>query len=102
MDRLVIGHGYLGSRLSARWRDRGHRVFATTRSAAQGQELPRLGLLPVVCDVSNPDTLTNLPAVEAALFAQEAQDVAPGGTRRQRFEVQQRHEGPGMGPPLAA
>ena len=64
---LVIGCGYLGSRVAERWRAQGRRVFALTRGRTH--ELLNLGVEPVVGDVLRPDTLTGLPQVGTALFA---------------------------------
>ncbi len=63
-DKLVIGCGYLGRRVAALWRARGHHVFATTRSAARADEWRALGLEPVVCDVLDPASLRALPRVD--------------------------------------
>lgn len=69
MDKLIIGCGYLGSRVAAQWHAAGHRVFATTRSEAQAEEFRRLGYEPVVCDVTNPASLKSLPLVDVAVHA---------------------------------
>lgn len=65
-DKLVIGCGYLGRRVAARWRAAGHRVFATTRSPARADEFQRLGLEPVLCDVLDPGSLRALPDADTA------------------------------------
>jgi len=66
-DKLVIGCGYLGRRVAARWRAAGLRVFAATRSRSHADEFQRSGLEPVPCDVLDPSSLCALP---------EAPDVA--------------------------
>ncbi len=66
MDMLVIGCGYLGTRVAARWRARGHRVFATTRGRAG--ELRGLGVEPVVCDVVRGAGLDGLPRADAVAY----------------------------------
>jgi nucleoside-diphosphate-sugar epimerase len=67
-DKLILGCGYLGRRVVPLWRARGHRVFATTRTAARGDELRSLGAEPLVCDVLDRDSLRQLPAVETILY----------------------------------
>jgi nucleoside-diphosphate-sugar epimerase len=68
-DKLVIGCGYLGRVVAARWRAAGHRVFATTRSPERAAELRAAGLEPVVCDVLRPDSLRALPSsVETIVY----------------------------------
>ena len=42
--RIVIGSGYLGSRVASRWVARGDRVIGTTRSAARGAALVDAGV----------------------------------------------------------
>lgn len=45
------------------------RVHAVTRSSARAEEFAAAGILPIVADVTDPATLTNLPAVDTVLFA---------------------------------
>lgn len=49
MTKLIVGCGYLGSRVARLWLERGERVFATTRGRVD--ELKQLGVEPIVCDV---------------------------------------------------
>jgi nucleoside-diphosphate-sugar epimerase len=65
--KLIVGCGYLGSRIAALWREQGHRVIATTRRPARAEELARLGMEPIVCDVLDPGSLTQLPIVDGVL-----------------------------------
>ena len=44
MTSLIVGCGYLGRRVAARWRAPGRRVLATTRSPQHASELAALGL----------------------------------------------------------
>jgi len=53
-SRLVVGCGYLGRRVAARWLARGERVIGTTRSAVRAAELAAAGIEPVVIDVTAP------------------------------------------------
>jgi nucleoside-diphosphate-sugar epimerase len=66
--RLIVGCGYLGRRVAARWRDQGARVFATTRSPQKAEEFARLGLEPIVCDVLDGESLQHLPQVDVVLY----------------------------------
>ena len=50
--RLVVGCGYLGTRVARRWLAAGDRVFGITRSPIRGQSLAATGITPVVCDVT--------------------------------------------------
>jgi nucleoside-diphosphate-sugar epimerase len=65
--KLIIGCGYLGSRIAALWREQGHRVVATTRRPARAEELGRLGIEAIVCDVLDPGSLTQLPIVDGVV-----------------------------------
>ena len=69
MEKLIFGCGYLGIRVARRWRDAGDRVFAVTRSAERGDQLREQGLLPLVADVTKPETLVELPNASTVLFA---------------------------------
>ena len=73
--RLVVGCGYLGTRVARRWLAAGDRVFGITRSPARAAELTAIGISPVVCDVtSDPNsppwqTLRELPPLDTVFWA---------------------------------
>ena len=69
MKRLIIGCGYLGRRGAERWTQAGDEVHAMTRSAERGAEFAASGWQPVIGDVTAPETLADLPAVDTLLFA---------------------------------
>ncbi|MCS6852009.1 MAG: SDR family oxidoreductase [Gemmataceae bacterium] len=69
MDKLVIGCGYLGERVARQWVAAGQRVYALTRSAERAAELRRHGLVPLVGDVLDPDSLRSLPEAASVLYA---------------------------------
>jgi nucleoside-diphosphate-sugar epimerase len=68
MNKLIIGCGYLGRRVAARWLAQGHDVHATTRRQETVDEWRRMGLKPVLCDVLEPHTLQRMPRVDTVLF----------------------------------
>jgi nucleoside-diphosphate-sugar epimerase len=68
MDKLIVGCGYLGRRVAARWRRQGHHVYATTRTFARADELRAPGLEPLVCDVLDPASLRALPTATTVLY----------------------------------
>jgi nucleoside-diphosphate-sugar epimerase len=84
-DKLVIGCGYLGRVIAARWRAAGHRVFATTRSPQRAEEIRALGLDPVLCDVLQPATLDALPKTVDAVVHCVGFDRAAGVERRRVY-----------------
>ena len=69
MAHLIIGGGYLGGRVARLWRDAGKEVYVVTRSDARAARLEEEGLRPVVADITQPDSLDNLPPAETLLFA---------------------------------
>lgn len=69
MRRLIIGCGYLGTRVAARWLAAGDSVSALTRSAENAAGLRSQGISPVVGDVMRPETLAALPDVDTVLWA---------------------------------
>jgi len=83
MSRLIFGCGYLGMRVARAWRAEGEVVHAVTRggsSAAFAAE----GLAPVRADVTQPETLTDLPAAGTVLYA-VGFDRAAGASMRQVY-----------------
>jgi len=78
---LIVGCGYLGSRVAERWLAGGSRVFAMTRSATRATELAKSGIEPIVADVTKPETIRDLPAV-ATMFWAVGFDRAAGATYR--------------------
>ena len=67
--KLILGCGYLGLRVAARWVSAGDTVFAVTRSAERACDLRAAGVLPIVADIVAPDTLRSLPDVDMLLVA---------------------------------
>ncbi len=66
--RLIIGTGYLGSRLAEAWHSRGDTVYTVTRSPERATLLAAKGFKPIVADVTQPDTLRQLPVSSTAVF----------------------------------
>jgi nucleoside-diphosphate-sugar epimerase len=69
MSKLVLGCGYLGERVARLWRAAGESVSVVTRSASRAKELRVAGYVPIVADVSKPETLRELPAADEILYA---------------------------------
>lgn len=67
--KLVVGCGYLGLRVARLWRNAGARVCAFTRSADRARALAAEGLDPLVGDVTAPEGLPALPAVDTLFWA---------------------------------
>jgi nucleoside-diphosphate-sugar epimerase len=76
MAKLIVGCGYLGRRVAALWRARGHHVRALTRGRAA--ELRAQGVDPVVGDVRELIDVLKLEPAETVLYA-VAPDRRPGG-----------------------
>ena len=87
--RLVVGCGYLGRRVAAKWQAAGHRVVCLTRSPDTAKAFTDRGWDPVVGDVTDAGSLADLPAADVVLHAvgydrgaePDREDVAPGGVR---------------------
>lgn len=67
--RLIVGCGYLGGRVARRWLAVGDRVYAMTRRADRAAVWQTEGLNPVVADVTERESLGDLPQVETVLYA---------------------------------
>lgn len=84
MVRLIFGCGYLGRRVAQTWlRDSG-KVFAVTRSAERATELEREGIAPIQADVTQPQSLSTLPAADTVLYA-VGYDRRGGGSRQEVY-----------------
>ena len=81
MRILILGCGYLGRRVAARWRQQGHTLNALTRSPRRAAELAARGIRPLIGDITRPDTLAALPAVDLVLYA-VGYDRGGGADRR--------------------
>src|SRR6187455_2728759 len=68
-ERLIIGGGYLGSRVAELWRDQGDTVHVVTRSPQRAAGLAAAGFRPVVAEVTQSCTLTALPPAATVLLA---------------------------------
>lgn len=79
-DRLIVGCGYLGSRVAQLpWPGR---TFALTRS--REAELRTLGAIPVVGDIMQAESLRHLPQVGTVIYA-VGHDRAAGFSMRQVY-----------------
>ncbi|MCC9605801.1 SDR family oxidoreductase [Blastopirellula sp. JC732] len=67
--RLIFGCGYVGLRAANRWHAQGDEVFAVTRSADRAALLAEGGLRPIIADVTDENSLVDLPSVDTVLFA---------------------------------
>jgi nucleoside-diphosphate-sugar epimerase len=68
---LIVGCGYVGLRVATRWKMRGDRVLAITRSATKAESLAGLGVEPVVWDWLGCEPLQTerLPRFDSILIA---------------------------------
>jgi nucleoside-diphosphate-sugar epimerase len=69
MKKLVIGCGYLGTRVARLWQAQGDTVYVTTRSQERKSQFDGEGFQAVQLDVTRPETCSGLPAAETALIA---------------------------------
>jgi nucleoside-diphosphate-sugar epimerase len=70
MANLVIGCGYLGEPVALEWSgQRKVQTYATTRRAARAASMAELGLEPILCDATQPESLRCLPQAETVLYA---------------------------------
>jgi nucleoside-diphosphate-sugar epimerase len=83
-SRLIIGCGYLGRRVARSWVARGDTVYALTRSPAHAAELKTLGCQPRFGDVTDPQSLSDLPECDTLLYA-VGQDRTSGKTQREVY-----------------
>ena len=84
MRRLIVGCGYLGRRVAARWLEAGDEVFALTRSEDNAATLRQRGILPVVGDVTSAASLAPLPECDTVLHA-VGYDRSAAASKRQVY-----------------
>lgn len=69
MQKLIIGCGYVGLQVAQKWREQGHTVSALTRSESRANEFKKLGIRPIIGDITQPESLKKLPETETVLYA---------------------------------
>jgi nucleoside-diphosphate-sugar epimerase len=69
VNRLVLGCGYLGLRVARLWRSQGDSVYAVTRCQNNAQRMKQEGIIPVIADITEPDSVQGLPQADTILFA---------------------------------
>lgn len=69
MRKLVIGCGYLGKRVAARWSAAGDDVFALTRSTERAHDFQKRGWNPLIGDVTRPHDFPSLPDANVVLYS---------------------------------
>lgn len=67
--KLIVGCGYLGSRIADRWQTAGHEVHAMTRDAQRAIELEQRGVRTIVADVADPLTFDSLGDFDTVVYA---------------------------------
>ena len=88
--RLIVGCGYLGERLAARWLAEGARVWGVVRTPTRVARLTAAGVEPIVADVASAVPLPTLPEVDTVVWCvgfdrnagQTYRDVHVEGLRR--------------------
>lgn len=68
-DKFIFGCGYLGKRVAQLWQQRQHTVSLLTRSEQTSHQFSETGLHPVVGDVTNPESLKQLPECDTILYS---------------------------------
>ena len=66
-DKLVIGCGYLGQRVADRWLADGFSVAGVVRRPEHAVELSAGGIVPIVADITQRDSLAKLPQAKTVL-----------------------------------
>lgn len=69
MSHLIVGCGYLGSRVARKWISQGKEVCALTRTKERAQALRDLGINPIIADVCDANSIQELPPVKTVLFS---------------------------------
>lgn len=65
---LVAGAGYTGSRIAFYFKEKKQKVWALTRTGRRNAEFEAAGIEPITADLTLPETLKGLPAVNFAVI----------------------------------
>jgi len=66
--RLIVGCGYLGARLAARWLAEGSRVWGVVRTPTRVAGLAAAGVEPIIADMASPAATPTLPEVDTVVW----------------------------------
>jgi nucleoside-diphosphate-sugar epimerase len=69
MKRLILGCGFVGLRVGKIWSEQGDQVIGITRKTSRFQELRSWGIEPLLGDITQGDSLSDLPASDTVLVA---------------------------------
>jgi nucleoside-diphosphate-sugar epimerase len=78
--KLIVGCGYLGIRVARLWLAAGQQVAGLVRTSDSAAALASEPVLPIVADVTRPETLRGLPAADTLLYS-VGYDPAGGASR---------------------
>jgi nucleoside-diphosphate-sugar epimerase len=67
--KLILGCGYLGRRVATAWHAVGANVYAVTRSVVRAEDFRQEGWTPIIADVCDPKSLSQLPVADTVLYA---------------------------------
>jgi nucleoside-diphosphate-sugar epimerase len=67
--RLIVGCGYLGERLAARWVASGSRVWGLVRTPGRVERLSSTGVEAIIADVASGASLPPLPEVDTVVWS---------------------------------
>ena len=67
--RLIVGCGYLGEQLAARWLTGGSRVWGVVRTPARVTRLAAAGVEAIIADVASTELLPPLPEVDTVVWS---------------------------------
>ncbi len=81
---LIVGCGYLGSRVARCWQDAGAHVTILTRSTTKSDQFRNHGYQTLVADLACPETLRALPEADIVLYS-VGFDRTSGNTIHQAF-----------------
>ena len=66
---LIAGAGYVGGAIAAYFRSKNQKVWGIIQTPERQSALEQIGVVPIIVDVTCPETLTSLPAVDFVVIA---------------------------------
>lgn len=78
---LVVGAGYTGSAIARYFKEKKQVVYGLVRTAQSAAKLEACGVIPIVADITRPETLTQLPQVNFTVLSAAPHEGTEEGYR---------------------
>ena len=74
---LIAGCGYTGTKIASYFASKKQKVWGLTRSPEKAENLGTSGIAPLICDITRPETLTEIPPVHFVVLSAAPDERSP-------------------------